>query len=185
MTSVTSVPGLTRHRANPAQLLERIFRDIHATRMQGLPILNTALEVEAVGFRPWEGHWLGVLITPWFMNVMLLPGPQARWPDTAPGGKRDWELPSGVYSFIVGHEATLGGYHMCSLFSPVFEMPDPATARLTALAALEAMLRPEDYARNVETALPPGPVATVVDKLDQPMSKRDFLRGGVFRRDGS
>lgn len=177
--------GLTRHGTNPAPLLERIFRDIHLTRMQGLPVLNDALDVEAVGFRPWCGHWLGVLITPWFMNVMLLPGPQAPWPDVPAGGKRDWQLPSGMYSFIVGRETRLGDYHMCSLFSPVFELPDPATARLTALAALEALLKPADYARNVATAVPPGPVATVVDKLEQPMSKRDFLRGGVFRRDGS
>jgi [NiFe] hydrogenase assembly HybE family chaperone len=165
--------------------MERVFRDIHAHRMQGLPILNDALDVEAVGFRPWHGHWLGVLITPWFMNVMLLPGPEAPWPDVPPGGKRDWEFPSGVYTFIVGQEATLGEYHMCSLFSPVFEMPDAATARLTALAALEALLKPQEYAGNVETALPPGPVAAIADKLDQPMSKRDFLRGGVFRRDAS
>jgi len=184
MTSVTSEAGLTRHSANPAQLLERVFRDIHAIRMQGLPILNGALEVEAVGFRPWCGHWLGVLVTPWFMNVMLLPGQEAPWPGIAPGGNWDWELPSGGYSFIVGREATLGDYHMCSLFSPVFEMPDPATARLTALAALEALLKPEDYARNVETAIPPA-AAAVSDKLEQPMSKRDFLRGGGFRREGS
>ena len=31
--------------------------------------VNPALAVEAVGFRPWEDHWLGVMVTPWFMNL--------------------------------------------------------------------------------------------------------------------
>ena len=36
-------------------------------------MLNPALSVEAVGFRPWDEHWLGVLVTPWFMNLWLMP----------------------------------------------------------------------------------------------------------------
>ncbi len=43
-----------------------------AVRMRGLPIVNPALAVEAVGFAPWEGHWLGVMVTPWFINLTLL-----------------------------------------------------------------------------------------------------------------
>ena len=41
--------------------------------MAGVPMLNPALRVQAVGFRHWQSHWLGVLVTPWFMNLMLLP----------------------------------------------------------------------------------------------------------------
>jgi hypothetical protein len=29
---------------------------------------------EAVGFRHWRDGWYGVLITPWFMNLIGLPG---------------------------------------------------------------------------------------------------------------
>ena len=36
-------------------------------------MVNPALAVEAVGFRPWGEHWLGILITPWFMNLVLMP----------------------------------------------------------------------------------------------------------------
>ncbi len=62
---------------DPASRLEAAFRAA-ALRMQGLPIVNPALEVEAVGFAPWEGSWLGVMVTPWGMNLTLVPGEPAR-----------------------------------------------------------------------------------------------------------
>ena len=33
-------------------------------RMHDVPILNPALNVEAVDFQRWQRHWLGVLVTP-------------------------------------------------------------------------------------------------------------------------
>ena len=50
---------------------------IYRERMQGLPIVNPELSVEAVGFEPFEAHELGVLISPWFMNLVLLPADEA------------------------------------------------------------------------------------------------------------
>ena len=41
--------------------------------MQGLGFVNPALRVEAVAFEPWDGHWLGVMVTPWSINLLLLP----------------------------------------------------------------------------------------------------------------
>ena len=40
--------------------------------------------LEAVGFAPWESHWLGVLVTPWCINLMLLPRDA---PQAAPGSE--------------------------------------------------------------------------------------------------
>ena len=55
--------------------LEAVFRDIAATRMVGVPLLHPGLQVQAVGFAPEpEGSSaLGVLVTPWFMNLLRLP----------------------------------------------------------------------------------------------------------------
>ncbi len=39
-----------------AARLEGVFRAIASKRMHDVPILNPALEVEAVGMRPWRGH---------------------------------------------------------------------------------------------------------------------------------
>ena len=57
------------------QTLEQVFAHIAATRMQGVPVQNPALRVQAVGFAPQAdpdgGEWLlGVLVTPWFMNLV-------------------------------------------------------------------------------------------------------------------
>ena len=48
-----------------ADLLEARYREIAETRMQGIPILNGALAVKALGMRVWGDHMLCVLLTPW------------------------------------------------------------------------------------------------------------------------
>ena len=84
---------------DPSARLNASFRDA-AERMQGLAIVNPALEVEAVGFAPWQDHWLGVMVTPWFMNLVLLPRVRSRWQSIPVGGKRTLQFPAGVYEFI-------------------------------------------------------------------------------------
>ena len=53
---------------SPAAALEQRFAQILDGPMRDVPMLNAALRVQAVGFRPWGAHWLGVLVTPWFMS---------------------------------------------------------------------------------------------------------------------
>ena len=89
--------------------LEQSYRRIQRERMRDLPFLNPALRVKAVGFRHWQGRCLGVLITPWFMNLMLLPCEGDEWQELQIGDKQRHLLPSGSYEFIVGEEAGIGG----------------------------------------------------------------------------
>ncbi len=126
-----------------AERLERCFAEIAAQRMAGVPILNAALRVKALGTRDWQGFWLSILVTPWFLNVMLQP--QAAETETlAVGVKRLFSLPAGPFEFIRGHEPSVGGYWMCSLFSPVLEFTDQEAAEATATAALEALFAEDD-----------------------------------------
>jgi len=125
---------------DPAPALAQAFAIIAATRMAGLPICNPALQVEALPFRRTDaGHWAGLTITPWAINLLCLPGEGGEWPQWAAGSKHDWQFPSGVYEFIVADEASIGCYHLCSLFSPALEFASHEQARLTALAADEAL----------------------------------------------
>lgn len=178
-TAAASVPAAggaaVAARPDPSPLIERVFRGIEAERMRGLPFINPALAVEAVGFRRWDGRWLGVLITPWFMNLMLLPDAPAAWRSVRHGEYAGYTLPSGVYEFLSAHEPALGDYQSCSLFSPMFEFADQAGARATALAVLQALFDPAARAglQGPGTA-PAGPLA---DESAAPVSKRDFLRG--------
>jgi len=115
-----------------------------ARRMRDLPIFNAALDVEAVGFRAWEGNLCGVMITPWFMSIVLMPANRGAWNDRQPGDKILWRLPSGRYEFIVGGGETAGPYLSCSLFSPMFEFADQEAARTAAGAAVEALFQADD-----------------------------------------
>jgi len=110
--------GTPFERPSPAAALERAFEVVRRERMHGMPMLNRALAVEAVGFRPWREHWLGILITPWFMNVVLMPRVSAAWQAIGERETRHHVFPGGVFEFIGAREATLGDYQACSLFSP-------------------------------------------------------------------
>lgn len=125
---------------DPSPDLVAVFAEIARRRMANLPICNPALEVEAIGFRRTaDGHWAGLTITPWAINLLVLPGQQDGWPMLAAGSKYDWGFPSGIYEFIVAQEDSLGSYHLCSLFSPALEFATHDAARLTALATAHAL----------------------------------------------
>ena len=47
------------------------FQEIFNAKMRDVPMVNPALHVQAVGFQPHEGGFLGVLISPWFLNLIL------------------------------------------------------------------------------------------------------------------
>jgi [NiFe] hydrogenase assembly HybE family chaperone len=160
---------------------------VHSFRMRGLNFVNPALEVEAVAFAPWDGHWLGVLVTPWFMNLILAPRDDAAWSRVKPGKKRTYLFPAGAYDFIGARDDVAGEYPMCSLFSPLLHFDDQETARLVAGLAREALFD----AANAESAQPPvgnlsparpavpdesRPLAKLEAQLNAPQSKRDFLR---------
>jgi [NiFe] hydrogenase assembly HybE family chaperone len=155
--------------------LEATFRHIAQQRMAGVPILNPALSVEAVGFRPWDEHWLGVLVTPWFMNLWLMPRVVSRWQPIAAGASRHYVFPAGVFEFIGGFESTIGDYQACSLFSPMFDFDHQAGAHDTAAAALEALFDLAHREADETGVAADAPAAAA--PAARPLSKRDFLFG--------
>lgn len=142
-----------------ASQLETTFEHIRSTRMADVPILNEVIGVEAVGFREIDDGLLGVLVTPWFMNLMLLPPEPSAWAGQRPGEKTIHALPAGSYEFIAGIEDGVGDYRMCSLFSPMFEFADHAAAVETAAAVMDGIMtgadaesRPDDAAPETESS---------------------------------
>ncbi|MFA5121983.1 [NiFe]-hydrogenase assembly chaperone HybE [Zavarzinia sp.] len=125
-----------------AARLEGAFRQIAAKDMAGVPVVNKALGVQAVGFRAHGERALGVLITPWFMNLVLLPLDDGL---VAPvvGSKRLVDFPSGRYEFVQGHDDRLGPWEGCSLFSPMFEFKAMADAVEVAEAVMVSLFDPE------------------------------------------
>jgi [NiFe] hydrogenase assembly HybE family chaperone len=114
------------------------YSRIHEERFQGLPIVNPQLAVEALGFRTLAEHKIGALITPWFINLVLLPG-NARWRDRAQGCVCSIELPGGKIDFTVSHDEELGTTLSAALFGSVTDFPDQAMARDVARETLELL----------------------------------------------
>lgn len=144
------------------------FERVQTERMQGIPLLNAALRVEAVDFA-----WAttsedaspvaeGVLITPWFMSLVRLP---ARALPHAHQVGRSFVRAFGSerFDFIGAHDPAIGYHETCALFSPMGAFDTQALARETAREAL-ALTRPA----------PPAPTAPVPPVP----SRRAFFLGG-------
>jgi [NiFe] hydrogenase assembly HybE family chaperone len=132
---------------NRVPALEQAFRAV-ATRMNGLPVCNPALQVECVGFRPWEGKILGVIITPWAVNLLILPDGDPAYRELGADERQSWEFPCGHIDFLGGQGTGCGPMQTCSLFSPAFEFPDQAAAVATARAAIEGLFEPDRNAMS-------------------------------------
>jgi [NiFe] hydrogenase assembly HybE family chaperone len=153
--------------ASPALALEQLFGDIARNRMQGVPLLNPALQVQALGFEPdplEAGIWLGLLITPWFMNLVRIasqprPGAAGYLPA---GEKATRQFGNTRFEFIGVFEPSMGAFETCSLFSPMFEFADHSAAVATATEVLSQL-------RQVAPATLP--------KAPAPPSRRGFLFG--------
>ncbi|WP_425107371.1 [NiFe]-hydrogenase assembly chaperone HybE [Ancylobacter sp.] len=135
-------PRLTALAATIPARLEAAFREIHIGQMRGVPLLNETLEVKAIGFRPHGPRVLGMLVTPWFMNLVLVPGPDEDWSGLVPGAKEIIAFPSGEYEFVGANRPETGPYKACSLFSPMFDFTSMLQATETARAALAALFDP-------------------------------------------
>lgn len=171
-----------------AQGLERVFADIYASKMRGLPFLNEALNVKAVGFCAFEGQLVGALVTPWFMNIIVVPGAEADWSGLVSGSKKKFDFPSGTYEFTAslreGGAEGLPGYWACSLFSPTFNFTTMLQATDTAQAAVRGLLDPTLHPTYADVQASPAP-QNGEQPVDQPdMGRRSLFAGSSARYTG-
>jgi len=169
--------------------LVALYQHIAATRMQGIPLLNPKIQVQAVGFEAVQpaaaldaaasdsapAAAVGVLITPWFMNLVWLPL-QALDQSGGVGCKMPRYVGPECFEFIGAHESGFGSYASCSLFSPVFEFYNQQAVLDTAKVVLDTLRQPAPAAPN--TAANPG--AATAHAAPVP-ARRAFLfgRGGA------
>ena len=119
--------------------LAQAYRGIGEKKMKDLPIFNARLRVEAVDFRDWQGRMIGVMISPWFMNLVLLPD-SGRLTDLPQGDRVECRFPSGPCELTVYHDEDLGSYLAAVLFRTVADFPDQDVARAVAEEALANVL---------------------------------------------
>ncbi|RZS57884.1 [NiFe]-hydrogenase assembly chaperone HybE [Sphaerotilus mobilis] len=149
------------------RMLQARFRAIAAGPMRDLPLNHPGLPVEAIGFEPdaADPDWaLGVLLTPWCMNLVRLPC-LADAATLAVGHKASRTVGDGDVTFIGAFDEAIGGYETCSLFSPMQAFADASSARDTAREVLAELRRPVVAAPPAASERPAAP------------SRRGFLFG--------
>ncbi len=161
--------------------LKEYYQSIYKNKMSDIPIINKDLEVEVVGFVDWDKNnktasEVGILITPWFMNIVLLPKDVVHQ-EVRLGESVNILLPDGEYSFLTQSDESFGIYLTCSLFSPMFEFKTQEQAVETAQAVMAQLLQTDEFkkTKKLETA--------ELDRIkndkitNDPISRRHFLRG--------
>lgn len=149
--------------ADRVAALQRAFEHVATTRMAGLPLVHPRLAVATVDFRAVDDDMaLGVLVTPWCMNLVRLPLHEGVG-TLAVGETGSRDVGMRCFDFIGAHEQVVGAFESASLFSPMAEFADQAAVRATAEAVLKELRGP----------LPP--------RVAQP-ARRGFLFG---RREGA
>lgn len=146
------------------ELVRGVFERIHREQMTGLPLLNNTLAVATLGFQPFRGRVIGMVITPWMMGLMLLPRAEDRWDALPLGEKTTHEFPGATLRFMINAVDGLGAYQMHSVHSPVHIFPDQAAATEAASTFLAKVLADKD------------PAAPPEDPVDEELLGR-ILRG--------
>lgn len=174
-----------------------------ARNMAGLPVYNHKLEVDATTFLLWQDNWLGIIVTPWCMNIVILPGELSRHNRQQVGAKFYQALPSGRYEFIRAYAEDCGDFASCSVFSPMFEFPSQIIAMQTAQEVLTALFDEQNVSpterhqsfvahREMREAAQPEQVDNEADgEREAPandsaeVSRRAFLTGSFAGREDS
>ncbi len=182
--------------------LQQCYEVIHQQRMKDIPILNDNITVQALGFQPWQQGWLGVLITPWCMNLILLPESPRDWDQLQELQQVKHPFPSGTYEFTVAHEPDIGKFQQCSLFSPMFEFSDQQTAVTVAKTVLLELMKEEnreelksadmaemesvwrDDSSGGENDQDIGSESKPAERRQQ-LSRRDLIRGNLYAEERS
>ncbi|MCS3601817.1 [NiFe] hydrogenase assembly HybE family chaperone [Buttiauxella sp. BIGb0471] len=156
------LPGINGFTHNPSASLEEAFQAVAQTQMRQLPFYRAHIPVRACGFQLFEHQWLGCMLTPWMLSLMVLPGPGEIWPTRAIGEKLALALPCGNVRFTVGEMDGCGQYLASSLMSPLQKhnaadtmiMLAEQTARMALSLPVVDSTQPENPGRRAFFRMP-------------------------------
>ena len=138
----------------------------------------TRLSSRRSGFQNFAGYVLGIVVTPWFLNLIVAESPgigQSALPTNA----LRLRFPAGDVDFGLSELKGFGRLASCSLFSPMSEFLDQQAARAAATAALGALFDPHLHdapAKPRATGRKAGP-ARAAHRAARPAARR---RGGAM-----
>ncbi|MCW8945209.1 MAG: [NiFe]-hydrogenase assembly chaperone HybE [Sedimenticola sp.] len=167
----------------PAEQITQAFRYIEQNQMQGLPVCNELLTTEVVGLTRFNECWVGVLITPWTLQLIMLPA-SAEAEQLEEGDHRTYEFPQGKVVFMIAENETLGPYQSCALMSPLHSFETQEQIRQTAIEIMELMFQPPAEVEKSQSVKVAMPGRLDIDREaksseEKSGSRRDFLRGAL------
>ncbi|MCP4598832.1 [NiFe]-hydrogenase assembly chaperone HybE [Neptuniibacter sp.] len=175
-------------------LLLQTYQNV-SEKMCDLPVFNAELDVAVIGFQEYAGRGIGVLLTPWCMNLVILAAEEDGWGEDLQGSKQLMALPSGQYEFIYNWFEGFGAFLSCSLFSPMEQFSDQETAVETAEEVMHALFKSEnEELTDRQSALKAEKVekaekeelqkkARVRTAKPEKLSRRGFLTAGLGNRE--
>ena len=145
------------------------YRDTVQPNMRGLPMYNANLQIEAVGFEWRDGRLSGVLLTPWFMNLVLLPNESDEWLKLPPGKTIAVDFPSGSQRCLLNAPEGIVPHLSLPLFTTVKDFTDQESARRVAEEVLRRLYLDSADADAAD-------ISQDQMRSRQTMSRRDLLR---------
>jgi [NiFe] hydrogenase assembly HybE family chaperone len=123
-----------------SQEIETAFERIEREQMQGIPLLNPSLKVQTVGFQNFQQRTVGIVITPWMMNLLLLPSEGEDWSHLKLGDKIHHRLPANEYRFLVNEIDGIGFCQTHSIYSPMHEFMNQDHAVAAAESFMQTLM---------------------------------------------
>lgn len=120
----------------PSERFQAAMQQV-ATEMKDLPFYRENIECFCPKFVLFENQWIGTVVTPWMLSVVILPGKNQQWEARELGDKISVQLPYKTLTFTVSGLADIPQYLSCSLHSPI----DPAMTNKQAMQLAQDCLR--------------------------------------------
>jgi len=128
--------------------VKEIFTKINDENMAGLPIVNSRINVETLGFQEHEGRNVGIILTSWMMSLAVFAGKGDDWSDVKVGDKKSFSFPARNYEFLANEIEGVGIYYSFALYSPMHEFEYHEHAVAGADAFLEVLMVENENAEN-------------------------------------
>ncbi|MCU7796793.1 MAG: [NiFe]-hydrogenase assembly chaperone HybE [Candidatus Thiodiazotropha sp. (ex Myrtea spinifera)] len=122
------------------QRIEETFTRIEQEQMKGIPLLNPNLKVQTSSFQLFEERIVGIVITPWLMNLILFPAEGEDWSNLTLGEKQTHRFPANEYRFMVNEFEGIGQCQTHSLHSPMHEFMDQDHAVAAAESFMQTLM---------------------------------------------
>ncbi|MEH6652065.1 MAG: [NiFe]-hydrogenase assembly chaperone HybE [Motiliproteus sp.] len=150
--------------------------------------VNPALTVATVNFQDHQGQVLGVLLTPWFLGLLLMPEELEGWRDHQIGDAHTENFPAGDFEFTHGWDPKFGAFGCSKIFSTMGEFSDQAAALRIAERAIQQLFIAAAPEVLVADSSPIKAVPDAVTDVDpdlelQAKSQRQGRTDGAFVAD--